>query len=195
MISDTSRAFLTTSETAKLFGVTRFTILNWIRGKKLKAAQTVGRRNRILKTDLLRFMNQHCIASLNLPEQFKEFVNCWDYARFNHLSGHECKQCLVFKEKMNRCFLTVHEFGHGKVRCGQDCSDCSYLDVFFPEKKSLIRKTLEEALQNARIDKAGPKRQAAAAKKSFDASFFRAGQYLGTLKKNLTGIKIGQRKK
>ncbi|MBF0484529.1 MAG: helix-turn-helix domain-containing protein [Candidatus Omnitrophica bacterium] len=39
--------YLTTSQTARLFHVTRFTILNWIKQQKLQAVTTLGGHQRI----------------------------------------------------------------------------------------------------------------------------------------------------
>ncbi|MBF0477881.1 MAG: helix-turn-helix domain-containing protein [Candidatus Omnitrophica bacterium] len=39
--------YLTTSQTARLFHVTRFTVLNWIKQQKLQAVSTLGGHQRI----------------------------------------------------------------------------------------------------------------------------------------------------
>lgn len=50
--------FLTVPEAAKLCGVTRNTVFNWVQKGRLKAYQTPGRTNLIRPLDLLLFMEQ-----------------------------------------------------------------------------------------------------------------------------------------
>lgn len=49
--------YLTTSDAAKLCNVTRFTIRNWIISGKLKSTKTAGGHRRILREDVMEFLN------------------------------------------------------------------------------------------------------------------------------------------
>ena len=55
--------YMTTTEVAKLCGVSRFTIINWTKQGRIKATRTAGRHYRILASEalsLLRTFDEEC---------------------------------------------------------------------------------------------------------------------------------------
>ncbi|MBF0386937.1 MAG: excisionase family DNA-binding protein [Candidatus Omnitrophica bacterium] len=50
--------YLTTSETAKIFHVTRFTVLNWVKKNKLRSEATLGGHQRIPRTAVLELLQK-----------------------------------------------------------------------------------------------------------------------------------------
>jgi len=48
--------FLTTSQFAKLCGVSRFTILSWIKQGEIRALKTIGGQYRIAKYEAISFL-------------------------------------------------------------------------------------------------------------------------------------------
>jgi excisionase family DNA binding protein len=53
------RSFYTTFEAARLLGVSLPTVVNWIKGRRLKAHRTPGGHRRIAREDLATFMLRH----------------------------------------------------------------------------------------------------------------------------------------
>jgi excisionase family DNA binding protein len=53
------RGFYTTFEAARLLGVSLPTVVNWIKGRRLKAHRTPGGHRRIAREDLATFMLRH----------------------------------------------------------------------------------------------------------------------------------------
>jgi excisionase family DNA binding protein len=53
------RSFYTTFEAARLLGVSLPTVVNWIKGRRLKAHRTPGGHRRIAREDLAAFMLRH----------------------------------------------------------------------------------------------------------------------------------------
>jgi excisionase family DNA binding protein len=53
------RSFYTTFEAARLLGVSLPTVVNWIKGRRLKAHRTPGGHRRIAREDLAGFMLRH----------------------------------------------------------------------------------------------------------------------------------------
>ena len=161
--------FLKTSEAARLCDVTRFTIRNWIVGGKLKASETAGRHKRILRSDLLRFMKETGIRPVKYSQSTATPLLCWEFHSLKFSKGHNCEQCLIFKERANRCFLMVREFGSNEVRCGQDCSDCEYMEIYFPKEKAV---RVDSEAQRTK-----PLGEAALTK-----GFYKSGRYFAVLK-------------
>ncbi len=166
---------LTTSNAAKICGVTRFTIRNWILENRLKAFKTGGHHHRVLRSDLLRFMEKAGIRPA-AP------VFCWEYEQLAKTGGHDCGKCLVFKERSNRCFLTIREFGSEKVRCGRDCADCEYMKATFTkEKAAMIRLSGKNASRPPQAKPSGSK--------VLENGFYKSGRYLAGLKNLFSGKK------
>ena len=53
------RSFYTTFEAAQVLGVSLPTVVNWIKGRRLKAHRTPGGHRRIAREDLAAFMHRH----------------------------------------------------------------------------------------------------------------------------------------
>ncbi|MGD8992984.1 MAG: helix-turn-helix domain-containing protein [Desulfobacterales bacterium] len=126
---------LSVAEAADLCAVGRTTVGYWIRSKKL-AANRRGKKYEIPIQNLLYFLKfngQQIPAqlekeNLNRPV-FKAFQNCWAYHR-DHCHGTNCKQCIVFKNKLGVCFSAR---SNGNLNCVKECENCSYYrEAFFP---------------------------------------------------------------
>lgn len=70
-------SYITTSEFAKVCNVTRLTVINWAKRKKIRFIQTLGGHRRIPLTELLCFLE----TGLGRIEEGK-FEYCWEYARW-----------------------------------------------------------------------------------------------------------------
>ena len=187
--------YVTTSEAAELCNVTRFTIRNWILDNKLRASQTAGHHHRILKSDLLKFMKESGIRPAVRSQKIPAFLNCWEYRHLTEAGGHDCERCLVFKEQANRCFLTVHEFGSEKVLCDSDCSECAYMETFFPKEmaiRDMMRsKEKPQAQAIRKVEKVEPEKGS----KILAEGIQKSGRYVAAAKNFLTNIKLGKQRK
>ena len=126
---------LSVTEAADLCAVGRTTVGYWIRSKKL-AANPRGKKYEIPIQNLLYFLKSN---GQQIPAQlekenlngpvFKAFQNCWAYYR-DQSHGSNCKQCIVFKNKLNVCFSAR---SNGNLKCIKECDNCHYYrEAFFP---------------------------------------------------------------
>ncbi len=148
MPASPANKYLTTSQAAKICNVTRFTILNWIKSGKLLAVSTLGGHQRIPKETvlfLLKKKNSPVEEELPSSNINPPTVRCWESKEITSSGQHACSKCLVFKEKIGRCFLVVKRFGTEKVQCNFDCADCKYLAKYYPQRKKVLRKMEQEA--------------------------------------------------
>jgi len=90
--------YLTTTEFAKLFGVSRFTIINWAKRGRIKSIRTAGRHYRIPASEAL--------SLLRTFEEKKETS-----------SNEECRNCLSDdqenKHQKGKKKKFLYNFGYG----------------------------------------------------------------------------------
>lgn len=109
--------YLTTTELARLCGVSRFTIINWTKQGRIKATRTVGRHYRIPVSEalsLLRSFEEEKKASSSGPgghcRQQVPTTN-GDEKRGNCLTGNEKNKQVKAKKKN-----VLYAFGYGVGR-------------------------------------------------------------------------------
>jgi excisionase family DNA binding protein len=125
----TERAF-TTGQAARLCFVTPETILNWIRGSRLKAYRTAGGQFRILRSDLRRFMVEEGMAAELVDREAGLRPYCWEFhgeedARYGCALGERCGECLVKRSETLNCWQ-LHGLVPLTVRRVDHCEDCAY---------------------------------------------------------------------
>jgi len=90
--------YLTTTEFAKLFGVSRFTIINWAKRGRIKSIRTAGRHYRIPASE-----------ALSLLRSFEE--------KKETSSDEECRNCLSDdeenKHQKGKREKFLYNFGYG----------------------------------------------------------------------------------
>lgn len=122
------KEYLTTTELARLCGVSRFTVINWTNQGKIRAMRTVGKHYRIPVSEAISFFE-----SFGSEKKSVESVlgrHCWEYVQ--QTSCHkECGNCLIYGRKIDHCFVVVRQFGKEIIRCKGDCLNCSYFERFF----------------------------------------------------------------
>jgi hypothetical protein len=101
-------------------------------------------------------------------------------------------QCLVFKEQMSKCFLVVREFGSEKVRCGQDCSACPYLELYFPREKVVVDRMGQRSAQGAQAVKEVETKETG--HNILEKGLYKSGQYAATVTNVLRGGAAKQKK-
>lgn len=154
-----SNDYLTTAEASKYLNVTRFTVLNWIKSGKLQSASTFGGHARIPRGVVQAALKQikstnRFIETASRLQETKSFVHCWESKEIvDTTCSHNCNKCLVFKKKIDLCFLSVREFGSLKVECKHDCMTCGYLANHHPqERKMMLRNASRVTLRTKRTN-------------------------------------------
>jgi excisionase family DNA binding protein len=182
--------YLTTTQAAKLCSVSRFSVLNWVKLGKLKAIATPGGHQRIPGKSVIELLRKSEIsnrspkvAGLCRPE-----VRCWQAKEVKASGRHRCAGCLVFKEKINRCFLAVKEFGREKVQCNTDCLSCSYFANHYPREKGVAEDMRQKAA--AKLGSTFPRADKADIADFLKKGFYISGEYFSRIKNNFSGARI-----
>ncbi len=142
------KEYLSTTELAKLCGVSRFTIINWTNQGKINAFRTVGGKYRIPVTEAISFLeNLHRKTSHNNKNGLASDAlgHCWEYPRKTNCDNR-CKDCIIHGREVDYCFIVVKQFGKGVIRCKGDCLNCEYFSEFFGfyNKGSLAEEPTDE---------------------------------------------------
>jgi len=125
--------YLTTTELARLCGVSRFTIINWTNRGKIRGCRTVGGHYRIPVSEAISFLESFHLETFH---KVREGVasgllgHCWEYLQKTNCDK-ECKNCLIYGREIDYCFVLVQQFGKEVIRCKGDCLNCSYFNEFF----------------------------------------------------------------
>ena len=125
--------YLSTTELAKLCGVSRFTIINWTNQGKINAFRTVGGKYRIPVAEAISFLESlHCQTSHKGRDSLAPDAlgHCWEYPQKTNCDN-KCGDCLIHKREIDYCFIVVRQFGKGVIRCQGDCLNCDYFGEFF----------------------------------------------------------------
>ena len=180
------KEYLTTSEAAKICKVTRFTVRNWVKQGKLRAITTPGGHQRIPQEAVINLLKKSQPISHNLdsPVSADTEVRCWQAKEVLASGRHRCADCLVFKEQVNRCFLTVKTFGSEKVHCNIDCLNCSFFARHYPRQKRAIEGLRKKAV--ARLASTVPHADKADIADLLKKGFYVSGKYFAKVKKKLS---------
>ena len=169
---------LTTTELAKLCGVSRFTIINWVNRDKIRTMKTVGGHCRIPISEAISFYE--AFHKENSGAASESLCHCWEYPQKTN-SEKECESCLLYKSRINYCFVVVREFGKEVIHCKGDCLNCDYFEEFFSSYSK------SEQLNEVHEDKG---EKVAKDKKSFLYSFaYGVGRGIQEVKEKVTDIK------
>jgi excisionase family DNA binding protein len=140
---------LSVSEAAALCGVGRGTVGYWIRSKKLQGDR-VGRKYSIPVEDLLYFLrsNGQRVPSELLKGNvrsalFRKARNCWQYWQGTS-HGKSCEECMVFKNRLDVCFVAKDS----KVsHCVRACDECHfYMQFYLPRIQFIYQIDLPAAV-------------------------------------------------
>jgi excisionase family DNA binding protein len=119
---------LTTTELAKLCGVSRFTIINWVNQGKIRTMKTVGGHCRIPVSEAISFYENFHKEKIGATSE--SFCHCWEYPQKSNCD-EDCKDCLLYGSRVSYCFIVARQFGRELIRCKGDCMDCDYFEEFF----------------------------------------------------------------
>ncbi len=164
-------AYMTTTELARLCGVSRFTIINWVNKGKIRANRTVGRHYRIPVSEAMSFFET--LSKETKGGASDSSGQCWEYLQKTNCDK-ECKNCLIYRREVDYCFEVVRQFGKGVIRCEGDCLSCGYFEDFFSSYR--IKTRLKEPYEKKR-------KKAAKEKKNFLYNFaYGVGRGVNVLK-------------
>lgn len=110
--------FMTTTELAKLCGVSRFTIINWVKQDRIKVIRTAGGHCRIPVSEALSLLKSFGkdgkASSSDVKDSRQQDVPTTD-------GDKECRNCLTDNKKHKRVKPKkkniLHAFGYG-IGCG-----------------------------------------------------------------------------
>ena len=121
---------ISTGQASKLCSVTRDTILKWINKETISAERTAGGHYRVNINTLKPYIVSE---KLNVPKKYiskkTKFSYCWEYYSSDGNMKEDCRECMVFKSKAERCFLMAglgKKVGHNGVHCKSSCYNCEY---------------------------------------------------------------------
>ncbi len=143
--------YLTTTELAKLCGVSRFTIINWVNRGKIRTMKTTGGHCRIPVSEAVSFYESFYKETGDVKSQSS--CHCWEYPQKTNCNK-ECKNCLLYKSRINYCFVVVRQFGKEVIHCGGDCMSCDYFEEFFTSygESEQLNKTHDAEIERAAKD-------------------------------------------
>lgn len=127
---------LTTTELAKLCGVSRFTIINWVNQGKIRTMKTVGGHCRIPVSEAISFYEAFQKEKSGVTSE--SLCRCWEYPQKTNCDK-ECKGCLLYGSRVNYCFVVVREFGKEVIHCKGDCLNCDYFEEFFSSYRKSVQ--------------------------------------------------------
>ena len=170
--------YLTTTELAKLCGVSRFTIINWVNRGEIRTMKTVGGHCRIPVSEAISFYEAFYKEKKDAISE--SMYHCWEYPQKTNCNK-ECENCLLYKSRINYCFVVVREFGKEVIRCEGDCLNCDYFEEFFASYSENVR---PNKTHNTKTEKR------AEGKKSFLYNFvYGVGRGIQDVKGKVTDIK------
>ena len=143
---------LTTTELAKLCGVSRFTIINWVNRGEIRTMKTVGGHCRIPVSEAISFYETFHKEKTGVTSE--SLCHCWEYPQKTNCNK-ECKNCLLYKSRINYCFVVVREFGKEVIHCEGDCLNCDYFEEFFSSyrRSEQLNETHEAKSEKTATDK------------------------------------------
>lgn len=124
----------TTGQAARVCFVTPETILNWIKGGRLKAYRTAGGQYRIRVEDLRAFMAESGMEPDLLDREVAFRPPCWAFhdaetARYGSAAASRCCECLVKRSETRNCW-ELHGLVPLTVRRMDRCETCAYFQRF-----------------------------------------------------------------
>lgn len=126
--------YLTTTELARICGVSRFSIINWINQGKIRAFRTVGRQYRIPASEAISFFET--FHNVKNAVTTGSLGHCWEYLQKTN-RDKECRDCLIYERQIDYCFVVVRQFGEEVIRCKGDCLNCGYFNEIFNKSKKI----------------------------------------------------------
>jgi excisionase family DNA binding protein len=123
----TESLYISTGKAARLLGVTRDTVLKWIKMGRLSSTRTAGGHFRVPREEILALVDDGQSLSDEAEGHRPSF--CWEFHSRRGEGDPACHECLVFRARALRCYEMIHlsgELGHAGAFCKASCQDCAY---------------------------------------------------------------------
>lgn len=124
------KKLISTGKAAKLCSVSPDTVLKWIKKNQLVAVKTVGGHYRVDKADLQPYMVSSYNEIIEESDTKPSVITyCWEYHANNGQINDNCRDCMIFKTKAEKCFLMAElgkKGGHSQSYCTTSCYECEY---------------------------------------------------------------------
>ncbi len=122
-----TRDYYTTTEAAKHLAVSPDTVLKWVKAGKIASYRTPGGHARIPRQAIDSLLP----GGLSVQPSGTDVVPryCWDFHTEQGVIDRECLNCIAYRSRAMRCYEMrdiPEEFGHLKLHCQPDCSQCEY---------------------------------------------------------------------
>ena len=133
--------YISTSEFAKVCNVTRFTILNWVKKKKIRAVKTGGGHQRIPMAEVVSYLESLEIFSENPSAKRNasgRFDYCWEHALAKK-KAEKCSECIMYGSPTHHCALIATQLGKERIQCEGNCQTCDYWRELFPHDQGASR--------------------------------------------------------
>lgn len=126
--------YMTTTELARLCGVSRFTVINWVENGYLKSIKTQGGHRRISRAVATLFLRTAGIYREKRGAPPELLFHCWDFAPKTNCDK-KCGNCIVYRKRLDYCFLLVRQLGKEELGCEGNCVACDYFNEFFNKNR------------------------------------------------------------
>jgi excisionase family DNA binding protein len=137
-----------------MLSVTPDAVLKWVKAGKLPARQTAGGHYRV-SLDAVKEIITRGGELPDIPQSSKrQYEPCWEYYAVEGRIKHECRSCLVFRARGERCYEVGKDLklsGEGATCCESDCADCAYYKEQMERPVNMLVVTDSEALRNSLI--------------------------------------------
>jgi len=129
-----TQEYLTTTEAAKLLGVSPDTVLKWVKAGKVKSRRTLGGHFRIPVSELSLFASETLITIDSEPAISRPVTHqyCWEFLAGGGEVREECHDCITFRSRARRCYELKDlpgSMGCLNLMCDTECSECDYYRV------------------------------------------------------------------
>lgn len=156
-MTDLKTEYLSTGKTAALCSVTASTVLKWIKAGKIQAVRTAGGHYRIPKYIVDSVMGSVSIDGLSTVKSVEEkpkkpFQYCWEFKAKSDEIGDGCKNCVVYKARVGRCFEVSNlpqDVGHAHVFCDESCDECDYYKMLINQRPNILVVTDQPQLKES----------------------------------------------
>ena len=150
-----AKSFYTTTEASRLLAVSADTVLKWVRAGKIESYRTPGGHARIPRQaidSLLPNVGSDSRSDSNHEHTEVIYKYCWDFYSDSGDIQDQCRNCVAFKSRAVRCYEMrgiPEEFGHMKLRCEDDCTDCEYFQLMQGRATSALVVSRNRSLINS----------------------------------------------
>ena len=135
---------LTTGEVAKICNVSQKTVIKWFDDGIIKGYKIPGTKDRRIPIkNLTDFLKSNNIPISAISSNYIDFY--WDHF---HGNKKECKDCIVFKNRILNCYNYGMEYIKGWFFCKHDCENCDYFKKYSDKEKNDINEFCWDFLGN-----------------------------------------------